>query len=414
MEQNKLLRLKEETLIMMESLGYSPHTIKRFTSTISIYIDYLLSNDYEPNAVTVLDFISIRCAEKRKEKDSSYYISYRGTLNKFIGFIENGYITIGKLPYRNHKICGGISAHINNFVSDILVDQLKLKPVTILDYKRDLKLFNEFIISSGSNLENQTVLQYFTEIGYKYVGKPYKLYDTKVHLRLFFDYLYKKQITSNNLSEVIPDIKYIRNKHLPSVFTSQEVKKIIECVDRNSAYGKRAYAMILLATRYGLRSGDIVGLKFENIDWENNKISLYQEKTKRMIELPLLPEVGNAILDYLKNTRRESSLPFVFLNIKGPVTPITKSAFYNILNKYCKLANLDNMEKRHHGPHSLRHSLANKMLENGEALTTISAVLGHSTTQVTTVYLSINQENLKKCSLPIPQVHSHLYVKEDE
>ena len=131
-----------------------------------------------------------------------------------------------------------------------------------------------------------------------------------------------------------------------------------------------------------------------------------------MVELPLLPEVGNAIIDYLKNSRRESDLPFVFQPAKGPLHTLSTSAFYDILNKYIKKANIENTDSRHHGPHSLRHSLANELLKNGDTLPDISSILGHSSTEVTKVYLSIDYNSLKKCALPMPTLNSRLYNKE--
>ena len=71
------------------------------------------------------------------------------------------------------------------------------------------------------------------------------------------------------------------------------------------------------------------------------------------------------------------------------------------------------MDKRHHGPHSLRHTLASQMLKNGNELSTISAVLGHSSTQVTTVYLSIDYSNLKACCISMPELHSVHYAMQD-
>ena len=74
---------------------------------------------------------------------------------------------------------------------------------------------------------------------------------------------------------------------------------------------------------------------------------------------------------------------------------------------------IENIDKRHHGPHSLRHTLASQMLKNGEELTTISATLGHSSTQVTTVYLSVDHSRLKECCIPKPKLHSPHYSLED-
>ncbi|GAH80533.1 unnamed protein product, partial [marine sediment metagenome] len=101
------------------------------------------------------------------------------------------------------------------------------------------------------------------------------------------------------------------------------MEKLIASVERSSSVGKRDYTIILLAARLGLRSSDIANLKFENILWEQKNIRLVQYKTDKEIELPLLPEVGNAIIDYLKYSRQQSEEPFVFLTVRSPIIPIT-------------------------------------------------------------------------------------------
>jgi integrase len=87
----------------------------------------------------------------------------------------------------------------------------------------------------------------------------------------------------------------------------EEIEKLIASVDRNHAVGKRDHAIILLAARLGLRASDIANLKFENILWEQSSIHLTQFKTRNKIILPLLSEVGNAIVDYLKYGRQSKS-----------------------------------------------------------------------------------------------------------
>ena len=326
-------------------------------------------------------------------------------INKSVQDLRDDYFSLDK----------SVQNEINNFIQDVLISKKKLSCNTIGDYIRSLKCFNQFIKEHDLELNEKTVYDFFLLIrDEEHNFSDYKMYYMKCHLKSFLAYLYKTQKTDNDLSKCVPDIKYKRNRPLPSVFTNDEIKKIIDQIDRNSIHGKRAYAMIILATRYGLRSGDVVNLKFENIDWEKNIISIEQKKTKCAIELPLLPEVGNAILDYLKHGRRESNLPYVFLNIKGPVTSITNGAFYNTLKYYINLAGIENLSKRKHGPHALRHSLASEMMNNGEELTTISAVLGHRSTQITTVYLSIDYENLKKCAVPMPKITSPIYLNREQ
>ena len=414
MKQQELQIQMEVMLDVLDSCGYSSGSVKKYASAISRFISYISTNELDADGDSVERFIEYSCSI-RKHNNPKYFISHmRGVLLAFIFFLENGYLRVGR-PYNKPKISGGLAVDINNFLDDELSKKFKLNIITINDYKNSLKLFNDYLKDNDiKSLTPDTIYEFFKLTGSNEKRNSNNLmYKYKVHLRRFFNYLLTKDKIDKEIVECIPDIKYIKNKKLPSIFTSDEIKRIVSSIDRNSALGKRAYAMIMLSVKYGLRSGDVVNLRFEDIDWENKIIRINQNKTKRDVELPLLPEVGNAILDYLKNARRQSNLPFIFLNIKGPIHPITSSAFYGILNKYINKSGIEKLDKRHHGPHSLRHTLASQMLKNGEELTTISATLGHSSTQVTTVYLSIDHSRLKECCIPMPKLHSPHYSLED-
>jgi len=102
-----------------------------------------------------------------------------------------------------------------------------------------------------------------------------------------------------------------------------EVKQIESSVIRSSAVGKRNYALVLLATRLGLRSSDIACLSFASLDWGNSRITLTQYKTGKEIELPLLAEIGEAIINYLKFGRTQSDSSYVFLSARAPYRPMT-------------------------------------------------------------------------------------------
>lgn len=414
MKQQELQIQMEVMLDVLDSCGYSSESVKKYASAISRFISYISTNELDADGDSVERFIEYSCSI-RKHNNPNYFISHmRGVLLAFIFFLENGYLRVGR-PYNKPKISGGLAVDINNFLDDELSKKIKLNIITINDYKNSLKLFNDYLKDNDiKSLTPDTIYEFFKLTGSNEKTNSNNLmYKYKVHLRRFFNYLLTKDKIDKEIVECIPDIKYIKNKKLPSIFTSDEIKRIVSSIDRNSALGKRAYAMIMLSVKYGLRSGDVVNLRFEDVDWENKIIRINQNKTKRDVELPLLPEVGNAILDYLKNARRQSNLPFIFLNIKGPIHPITSSAFYGILNKYINKSGIEKLDKRHHGPHSLRHTLASQMLKNGEELTTISATLGHSSTQVTTVYLSIDHSRLKECCIPMPKLHSPHYSLED-
>ncbi|MEG1592231.1 site-specific integrase [Chryseobacterium sp.] len=197
---------------------------------------------------------------------------------------------------------------------------------------------------------------------------------------------------------------------IQTCFTSDEILRLEQNVNRTIPKGKRDYAMILLATRLGLRSSDIRYLQFSNIDWKNNIIRLEQFKTKVPIELPLLVDIGEALIDYIKNGRPKVKSKDIFLRANGPYTTLTSAAFYNSIREYLKRTNID-YGNRKHGSHALRHSLATNLLKNRVPISIISDTLGHSNTSVTMNYLHISVENLLECSLDVPMVDGNFYLQ---
>lgn len=171
--------------------------------------------------------------------------------------------------------------------------------------------------------------------------------------------------------------------------------------------------MTLLASRLGLRASDIANLKFGEIDWDNNLLTITiitMQKTRKVIQLPLLAEVGNSIVDYLKNGRLKSSLDQVFLSSGAPYTGATKACVCAAINEIILKSGVD-VHLKHHGPHSLCHSLASAMLSEETTLPVISESLGHRHTDTTMIYLKIDISSLMKCALPVPSVAEGFYMQ---
>lgn len=118
---------------------------------------------------------------------------------------------------------------------------------------------------------------------------------------------------------LVKGFRFPMKEKLPSVYSTEEITAIGNAINRKELGGKRLYAAFLLGAVLGLRRSDIVNLQFCNIDWEHNTISLVQEKTKKRVELPLVKEVGSALIDYLKNERKNDCADkHVFLTLKPP------------------------------------------------------------------------------------------------
>ena len=228
-------------------------------------------------------------------------------------------------------------------------------------------------------------------------------------LRGFMKYAFEKKRLPIDYSIKMPKCKTAVQPKLPSTYSKKEIDQLIESVDRSSASGKRNYAIILIAARLGLRASDICRLKFNSLHWDTSTIKIRQVKTSKELELPLLSDVGNAIIDYLKYGRPESEEPYVFLTARSPIEPLWSSnAITHIVQRAFTTAKM-NIKDRKFGPHSLRHSLSLRMLEQHTTLPVISEVLGHQNTESTRYYLRIDLASMKQCILEVPPTKAGFY-----
>lgn len=170
-------------------------------------------------------------------------------------------------------------------------------------------------------------------------------YCTLSSLRVLLRYLYEEKILERDYSYVVPRIKRDKTSRIPSAYSKDDVQKLLNSVDCGNPKGKRDYAILLLASRLGMRAGDICSLSFKNIKWEHNEIELIQGKTKEKIILPLLPEVGSAIIDYLKYGRPITESTTIFVRHTCPITPLMPPTLHSIVWQYMQLAGRSLMER---------------------------------------------------------------------
>jgi len=229
------------------------------------------------------------------------------------------------------------------------------------------------------------------------------VYCTLGSLRALLRYLHEEKILKKDFSSVVPKIKIDKTSRIPSAYSKEEVQKLLNSIDRGNPKGRRDYAILLLASRLGMRAGDICALSFRNIKWEHNEIEFTQRKTQEKAILPLLPEVGSAIIDYLKNGRPITNSTAVFVRHTCPITPLMPPTLHSIVWHYLQLAGIKVPDGKKHGPHALRHSLASVLLEENTPLPIISEVLGHTNTDATSIYLKIDVTQLRRCALDVSE-----------
>jgi len=224
-------------------------------------------------------------------------------------------------------------------------------------------------------------------------------------LRNYLAFLYDQGFTDKDISKSLPRVRITRNAFIPYSWNTEDVKKLLKAIDRSDPKGKRDYAILLLVVRLGLRVSDIRGLKFHNLNWSRKTISLTMQKTKNPLKLPLLDDIGWAIIDYLKNGRPETKCDAVFVRHRAPYDSFGENeCFQRELHRYMVKAGLKIPLDFHCGLHSLRSTLARNMLEARVPLPVISEVLGHQSINTTSIYLKIDLDGLKRCALDPEEV----------
>lgn len=228
------------------------------------------------------------------------------------------------------------------------------------------------------------------------------LYNSFCALRVFLRYLKTEGLLEADYSKIVPSVPYKRASKLPSTFTTNEADMIFQAVDRSNPMGKRDYAIMMIAYRLGLRSIDIRNLVFSEIHWEKNTIELIMKKTGKSIVLPLLEDVGQALIDYIKFGRPVSDSNVIFLRHISPIKPISSPGMTSIVKRYTNKAGISSAPEHGKGPHAMRSSLASALLAEKVPLPIISEILGHSSTRTTETYLKIDIKQMRNCSLEVP------------
>lgn len=238
----------------------------------------------------------------------------------------------------------------------------------------------------------------------KYKDSQLKYRGTLIYgLKKFLHFLFDNGFCEIDYTEDILSLRIPRNGHVPHTWTPDELKRLLEAVDRQSPSGKRDYAIFSLCIQTGLRAADIRNLKINDINWKTHTLKIITGKTGEPLELPLLEAVGWAIIDYLKNGRPESGYTNVFLAHHFPYGPIGSTAsLTGALRKYLIKAEIEIKAGEAHGIHTLRSTLAQNMLFCGTELPVISQTLAHRDERTTVGnYLRIDTEHLRDCSLEL-------------
>jgi integrase len=286
-------------------------------------------------------------------------------------------------------------------------EERRAAPRSLRVQRRDLHRFLHFLEARhihGPGAIDAAALSTF--VGTFVHVRPKTVATTVSTLRAFLRYLVLQGVADGALIEQVPKVRVYQGERLPTIWKPQQALALLAAVDRASPLGKRDYAILLLAARLGLRAGDIRDLRIEQIDWDRACIHVRQAKTKVPLELPLSEEVGQSLIDYLRLGRPPCAYREVFVRHHAPFAPFGRdNNLHSIITAYRRKAGVELPRERRSGLHSLRHTLASRLLEVGTPLDTIAGTLGHLSPETTRLYLRIDVEALRHVALDPEEVH---------
>jgi site-specific recombinase XerD len=218
-------------------------------------------------------------------------------------------------------------------------------------------------------------------------------------LRSFLKYLFCRGTIDTNLAACVPVIATWALSDVPKYLPADQIQRVLDACERDSAGGRRDYAILLLLARLGLRAGEVVALTLDDIDWEAGTITV-RGKGKSVAQMPLPLDAGAALADYIGRDRPLCSTRRVFIRKNAPLTGFANSiAISSLADRALTKAGV---KSAYRGSHLFRPSLATEMLKQGASLAEIGGLLRHRRPDTTAIYAKVDLVSLRSIALPWP------------
>jgi integrase/recombinase XerD len=334
-----------------------------------------------------------------KSMHRNKYNQKRYCLERFIdALVEAGVAERPKPPKKSPTALERLAAEYETY----LREQRGLSEATIYHCVRFLHRFMTFRfgekLGDVNDITPNDIVRFLREVMSR--KSPYRDRTPPTHLRSLFRFLFWSGKTERDLASSLPRVAKGRASHLSRSLQPAEIERLLDAVWTPDAVGRRNYAMLMVMARLGLRGPEAITIELADIDWRAGTI-LIRGKGKRHDRMPLPEDVGQAIVDYVRNGRRGSSRT-LFVSTKPPYQPFVSAQILNTtLRAAFKETGLKPPQK-YIGSHLLRHSLATDMLRKGASLDEIGDVLRHRSRASTAIYAKHDIEGLRSIARAWP------------
>jgi integrase/recombinase XerD len=372
--------------------GYRPGSMRRQLELMAHLSGWLAGQGLEPAGLA--EETAERFLEVRRERDVG--LRSRRALRPLVGYLRG----LGVIPERAVSADTPVERLLLDY-RDYLVRERGLTAGSVGHWERVARLFlaecpEPLEDALGQLTAGEVTGFVVAQCGHgRRSGATAKILTSG--LRSLLRFLHVAGWVPVPLAQAVPSAAGWRLSALPRPLEAEQVARLLESCDRATVVGRRDLAILLLLSRLGLRAGEVAGLCLDDIDWRAGEVTV-RGKGSSTERLPLLHDVGEALVSYLRDGRPVSAeFREVFVTVKAPRRPLSPGAVTRVVVHACERAGMERV-----GAHRLRHTLASDLLRAGTPLAQIAPILRHASVATTAVYAKVDRDALRALARPWP------------
>lgn len=334
----------------------------------------------------------VRSHGARTGSDRPMAKEVRGPVEQMLSVVVAGFEPSGR-PHHAQPFAGAVPGFF-----DYLVEERGLRPASVVCYRHHLDRFEAYLARVGAGVRDLSPVllsAFVTERAGAGLAKTTVREGCGV-LRVFLRYAHREGVLRRDLSGTVEWPQAYRLATIPRSISWADVERVLAGVDRRTPCGKRDYAILLLLVVYGLRGREVAALTLDDIDWRRERLAVPERKAGHSTAFPLSPPVGQAIADYLRNGRPDTTDRHVFFRAVAPRRPLGAAAVSACARSYLLEAGIDVPRP---GSHTLRHTCVQRLVDAEFSLKEIGDFVGHRSAGSTEIYAKVAVEPLREVAL---------------
>jgi integrase/recombinase XerD len=399
-----LLRLKK----LLHDERYRPGSVGRYMAGARNFLEFLRNQNIalaDAESATVKSYLKLarpkrRWRNRQSTADETWRLSQRNGIHMLLRMVHSKWPPVPPAATPAEVHAQGLC---EEYVR-CLVETRGLAQETVAGHEAEAGRFLRWL---GERVKPEKLVLDVADVDAYLKGRAETLKRVSIKgvatcLRSFLRWLHTSGRSTQDLSFCVRAPSLYALEGIPSGLQPKDVTKILLVAKRDrSAIGIRDYAILMLLAEYGLRAGEITMLRLDDIDWRKEVIRIHHSKTGVTSWLPLLPEVGEAVLRYLQQSRPKTYFREIFIRGIAPYRLFKSgSSLYTRARYRIDAAGISAAGKR--GPHAFRHARATSLMQASVPLKEIGDLLGHRSADSTLIYLKLATEDLRQVALEIP------------